>query len=204
MSSPQNSLSRSDLSTDPISQFRFWLQDAEDAAVTMPIAMTLATANKQGRVSARVVLLRGIDERGFLFYTNYDSDKSRDLKSNPSAGLVFHWQTLARQIRIEGAVEILTDAESDEYFASRPRGSQLAAHASPQSRVVEDRQNLEDRFAEIEQKFERIEVARPINWGGYRVVPEMLEFWQEGEHRMHDRFRYRLENGCWVIDRLGP
>jgi pyridoxamine 5'-phosphate oxidase len=203
MLNPQKSLRRSDLSSDPISQFRFWLQDAEDAAVTMPIAMTLATANAQGRVAARVVLLRGIDECGFLFYTNYESDKSLDLKSNPSAALVFHWQTLSRQIRIEGAVELLTDAESDEYFASRPRGNQLAAHASPQSRIVEDRQDLEDRFTEIEQKFEKMDVVRPANWGGYRVVPEIVEFWQEGEHRMHDRFRYRLENGGWAIERLG-
>jgi len=203
MSRSQKSLDRSDLCSDPISQFRFWLQDAEDAAVTMPIAMTLATANRQGRVSARVVLLRGIDERGFLFYTNYDSGKSLDLKSNSSVALVFHWHELARQIRIEGAVELLTAAESDEYFASRPRGNQLAAHASPQSRIVENRQDLEDRFTEIEQKFKGMDVTRPANWGGYRVVPEMLEFWQEGEHRMHDRFRYRLENGYWVIDRLG-
>lgn len=203
MTNQHKSLCRSDLSADPTSQFRFWLQDAEDASVPMPIAMTLATANVQGRVSARVVLLRGIDERGFLFYTNYESDKSLNLKENPFAALVFHWPLLSRQVRIEGSVEVLTDSESDEYFASRPRGNQLAAHASPQSRVVEDRQVLEERFEVIEKKFSGRDVVRPKNWGGYRVVPEIVEFWQEGEHRLHDRFRYRLDDGEWVIERLG-
>ncbi len=197
------SLHRSDLSLDPINQFRFWLQDAEDASLPMPIAMTLATANKQGRVSARMVLLRGIDERGFLFYTNYDSDKATDLSANPSAALVFHWPGLARQVRIEGVVELLTASESDEYFASRPRGNQLAAHASPQSRIVENRQELEGRYTAIEARYEGKNVVRPKNWGGYRVVPESVEFWQEGEHRLHDRFRYRWSDDCWIIERLG-
>lgn len=205
MTSQKKSLHRCDLSPDPISQFRFWLQDAEDAAVPMPIAMTLATSSLRGRVSARIVLLRGIDERGFLFYTNYDSDKASDLTDNPFAALVFHWQALSRQVRIEGTAEILSEVESDEYFNSRPRGNQLAAHASPQSQVVDNRHALEERFKQVDAEFEGNTVSKPAYWGGYRVVPELVEFWQEGDHRLHDRLRYRLDaDGRWVVERLGP
>lgn len=189
---------------DPIDQFRVWLDEAEEAEVAMPIAMTLATADREGRVSARVVLLRGIDERGFMFFTNYESDKGADLEVNPSAALVFHWQLQGRQVRVEGKAEVLTEGESDIYFSTRPRGNQLAAHASPQSMVLADRQELVGRFDQVEDQFKNRDVPRPDNWGGYRVVPDMVEFWQEAEHRLHDRLRYRLsETGEWVLERLG-
>ncbi|MBN1956570.1 MAG: pyridoxamine 5'-phosphate oxidase [Desulfuromonadales bacterium] len=190
---------------DPLRQFSLWLRQAEAEDVPMPIAMTLATADDQGRVSARIVLLRDLDPYGFLFYTNYESRKGRDLTVNSSAALVFHWLPLARQIRIEGSVETLSAAESDCYFSSRPRGNQLAAHASPQSRPVTDRHELEKRFEDVEHQYYGKEVPRPSHWGGYRVVPEMIEFWQEGEHRLHDRLRYRRDgHGNWLLERLGP
>lgn len=190
---------------DPLRQFNLWLRQAELDDVPMPMAMTLATADDQGRVSARIVLLRGLDQYGFHFYTNYESRKGQDLTVNSSAALVFHWLPLARQIRIEGSVEILSAAESDRYFSSRPRGNQLAAHASPQSRPVTDRHELEKRFEDAERQYYGKEVPRPTHWGGYRVVPEMIEFWQEGEHRLHDRLRYqRGDSGIWLLERLGP
>jgi len=205
MDSRQSPLELSRMDSDPLRQFNLWLRQAEAAEVSMANAMTLATAGRQGKVSARIVLLRGLDERGFLFYTNYESRKGLDLTANPSAALVLHWLPLSRQIRIEGSVETLSEEESDRYFSSRPRGNQLAAHASPQSRPVTDRHELEERFDTVEQQFYDKEVPRPSHWGGYRVVPEMIEFWQEGEHRLHDRLRYRRgDNGHWVLERLGP
>lgn len=205
MESRQPPLESSRMDPDPLRQFSVWLRQAEDAGVPMPIAMTLATADSQGKVSARIVLLRGLDELGFFFYTNYESRKGLDLRANPSAALVFHWLPLSRQIRIEGSVETLSEEESDRYFSTRPRGNQLAAHASPQSRPVADRHELEKRFASVEQQFYAKDVSRPKYWGGYRVVPEMIEFWQEGEHRLHDRLRYRRgDNGSWIMERLGP
>ena len=205
MDSRQSPLELSRMDSDPLRQFNLWLRQAEAAEVSVANAMTLATAGRQGKVSARIVLLRGLDERGFLFYTNYESRKGLDLTANPSAALVLHWLPLSRQIRIEGSVETLSEEESDRYFSSRPRGNQLAAHASPQSRPVTDRHELEERFDTVEQQFYDKEVPRPSHWGGYRVVPEMIEFWQEGEHRLHDRLRYRRgDNGHWVLERLGP
>jgi len=198
-------LRRESIDPDPIKQFSRWLQDAEQAELPQPTAMTLATSNQQGKPSARIVLLRGVDERGFVFFTNYQSRKAADLLENPNAALVFCWLTLGRQIRVEGRVEKVGTKESDAYFANRPRGHQLEAHASSQSQIIPDRTSLESAFNAVSQRFEEQDVPRPMHWGGYRVVPEMLEFWQEGEHRLHDRLRYRRDAvNDWVVERLSP
>jgi len=190
---------------DPIRQFVRWFQEAERAEIPLPNAMALATSGRQGKPSARMVLLKGVDERGFVFYTNYESRKAHDLRENPLAALVFCWLPLSRQVRVEGTVEPLEPFESDVYFASRPRGHQIEAHASPQSQVVQDRLLLEKQFEGVAQKFAGQVVPRPPHWGGYRVVPELLEFWQEGENRLHDRLRYRRDQaGHWLIERLAP
>jgi len=190
---------------DPIQQFISWFQEAEQARVPQPEAMTLATASRTGKPSARLVLLRGVDERGFVFFTNYESRKGQDLRENRVAALVFYWLPLSRQVRVEGRVEPLSAPESDAYFAQRPRGHQIEAHASPQSQVIKDRAFLEQRFKDAARRFEGWDVPRPRHWGGYRVVPEVVEFWLEGEHRLHDRLRYRRDNANrWVIERLAP
>ena len=202
LSSP---LHRQRLDADPFQQFRRWLTDAEQTGIELANAMTLATADRNGKPAARIVLLRGIDERGFAFFSNYQSRKGQELEENPFAALVFYWPELARQVRIEGIVELLSSAESDHYFASRPRGHQLEAHASAQSQVIASRQCLEQEFNKVEQQFARRDVPRPPHWGGYRVVPQVLEFWQQGDHRLHDRLRYRRsEQTGWVIERLAP
>ena len=193
------------VSSDPIQQFINWLQDAEQAQISQPEAMTLATSKGDGAPSARIVLLRGVDERGFVFFTNYQSRKGMELLENPAAALVFHWQPLSRQIRIEGTVARLNADESDRYFANRPRGHQLEAHASQQSQVIKDRAFLEKVFKEVSQKFAERNVPRPPHWGGYRVIPKVVEFWQQGEHRLHDRLRYRRNNADgWIIECLAP
>jgi len=190
---------------DPIRQFASWFHEAEQAKVPLPHAMTLATASRQGKPAARIVLLKGVDERGFVFFTNYASRKARDLLENPYAALVFCWLPLARQVRIEGSVAPLGTSESDDYFASRPRGHQIEAHASPQSQVVKDRSFLDQRFKEVARQFDGEAVPRPLDWGGYRVAPDSVEFWQEGANRLHDRLRYRRDrSGNWVIERLAP
>ena len=198
-------LRRADIDPDPIKQFYRWLQDAEQAELPQPNAMTLATSSRQGKPSARIVLLRGFDKRGFAFFTNYESRKGLELLENPYAALVFCWLPLARQIRIEGRLERLEPGESDLYFANRPRGHQLEAHASPQSQIIPDRVCLIKQFEDVTRRFDGMDVPRPPHWGGYRIIPEMLEFWQEGEHRLHDRLRYR-QNGFdeWVVERLSP
>lgn len=190
---------------DPIKQFARWFAAAEQAELLQPNAMTLATSDRQGQPSARMVLLKGVDERGFVFYTNRQSRKGKELGENPFAALVFCWLPLSRQVRIEGAVEPLDAAESDLYFASRPRGHQLEAHASQQSQVIKDRSFLAQQFEDVARKYEGQDVPRPLHWGGYRVVPNVLEFWQEGESRLHDRLRYRRDkDDQWVIERLAP
>lgn len=191
--------------SDPFKQFARWFAAAEQAELPLHNAMALATADRDGRPSARMVLLKAVDHRGFVFYTNYQGRKGQQLKVNPFASLVFYWQPLSRQIRVEGAVEMVSSAESDRYFASRPKGHQLLAHASPQSQVISDRLFLEDQFELFEKKYTGQVIPRPDYWGGYRLIPEMLEFWQEGEHRLHDRLRYRLnDNDQWVVERLAP
>src|SRR3712207_175854 len=200
----RSGLRECDVDPSPIEQFRGWFGEALAAGLHEPNAMTLATATSDGRPSARVVLLKGFDQRGFVFYTNYDGRKSRELEANPRAALVFYWGELERQVRVEGRVSRVPDIESDAYFAGRPRGSQLGAWASQQSRPVRDRGALESRLRELEDEYEGREVPRPAFWGGYRVEPETMEFWQGRENRLHDRLRYRLTEEGWGIERLQP
>ncbi len=194
------------LDINPISRFLVWLQEAERRQLPHANAMALATADTHGQPAARIVLLRGLDQRGFVFYTNYQSRKGLTLDQNPKASLVFFWPQLNRQVRVEGAVAKVSPSESDDYFAGRPRGHQLSAHASRQSQVIENRATLERQQERIERQYQGKPVPRPPHWGGYRVVPTMIEFWQEGEHRLHDRLRYTRQNpdASWTIDRLAP
>jgi pyridoxamine 5'-phosphate oxidase len=193
------------LDPDPFKQFTLWFADAEQAELPLHNAMTLATANREGKPSARMVLLKEIDARGFVFYTNYQGRKAQELRENPFASLVFYWQPLSRQVRVEGAVERVASDESDRYFASRPRGHQLEAHVSAQSQVIKGRVFLVEQFKACTQTFAGQEVPRPAHWGGYRLIPDTLEFWQQGEHRLHDRLRYRRnDSDHWLIERLAP
>ena len=197
-------LAESDVAADPIEQFRRWFDAALDAGLHEPNAMTVATATRDGSPSARVVLLKGFDSRGFVFYTNYEGRKGRELEENPRAALLFYWGELERQVRIEGTVSRVSEEESDAYYASRPRGSRLGAWASQQSRTVEGRGFLEDRIGDLEAEYEGREVPRPPFWGGYRVWPEVVEFWQGRENRLHDRIVYRRQGGGWETERLQP
>jgi len=196
-------LERDDLLPDPIEQFRRWLADAEAAGVALPNAMAVATADADGRPSVRHVLLRGIDERGFQFFTNRRSRKGRQLAENPWAGLVFLWKELDRQVSVTGPVETLPDLESDAYFAGRPRDAQLGAWASEQSSVIDGREVLDDAIAQADARFPG-EVPRPPHWGGYVLAPHTIEFWQGRRHRLHDRFAFTAEPDGWRIDRLAP
>jgi len=198
-------LSENDLDPDPILQFRRWFEDAVTAGVREPNAMTLATSTKEGHPSARMVLLKGFDDRGFTFYTNYESRKGSELVENPLAALILFWVDLERQIRIEGRVELATSAESDAYFATRPLESRLGAWASHQSEVLPSRAVLERRVLELREQYSSQEVPRPPFWGGFRVVPESIEFWQGRQSRLHDRLRYRRQSSqAWIIERLSP
>ena len=206
MSDKLPDLNRGSADGDPLKQFAAWYDEVLAAGVSEQdaISMTLATATKDGRPLARVVLLKSADDNGFVFYTNYQSIKGRDLAENPQACLLFYWPKVWRQVRIEGTVEKVSAEESEEYFQSRPLGSKLGAWASDQSEVVGSRETLEGRFAEIEKRFGD-NVPRPPHWGGYRLKPNAIEFWQGRENRLHDRLRYRLqEDGTWLIERLGP
>jgi pyridoxamine 5'-phosphate oxidase len=189
---------------DPLKQFHLWFDEARAAALPLPEAMTLATATKDGRPSARLVLLKHADERGFVFYTNYGSQKARELDGNPQAALVFYWPQLERQVRVEGSVTKVSAAESDEYFQTRPRESQIGALASPQSEVISGRDVLQRRFDELEVLYRDREIERPAHWGGYRLQPERIEFWKGRPGRLHDRLLYEQADGAWQITRLAP
>jgi pyridoxamine 5'-phosphate oxidase len=198
-------LGERDLDPDPLAQLTAWLAEAAASDLVHPDAMTLATVDSGGRPSARMVLLRGVDARGLVFYTNRESAKAGDLARNPRAALVLYWQPLERQVRVEGAVELVGDADSAAYFATRPRGSQVAAWASPQSQPLVGRDVLERRYAEVEARFANGDVPLPPFWGGYRVVPDGVEFWQARPNRLHDRDRYdRRDDGTWVRSLLSP
>jgi pyridoxamine 5'-phosphate oxidase len=200
----QRGLDESDLAPDPLAQFDAWLRDAILCpSIREPNAMVLATVSGDGQPHARVVLLKGFGPAGFIFYTNYQSDKARELEAQPCAALTFAWVELERQVRIEGSVEKTSPAEAKMYFQTRPRGSRLGAWVSPQSRVIASRSVLEAGLAEAEARFPG-EIPVPENWGGYRVVPTLIEFWQGRPNRLHDRLRYRREHDRWIVERLAP
>jgi pyridoxamine 5'-phosphate oxidase len=198
-------LKETDLDPNPFKQFQKWFDDALRAVPIHPNAMTLATATKDGRPSARMMLLKDFDEDGFVFYTNCESHKGEDLTQNPRAAVVFWWAKLERQIRIEGNIEKVPEDEADSYFKTRPTGSQLGAWASDQSRVITSREVLDQRMQELEVRYKDRDIPRPPYWLGYRLIPVSIEFWQGRPNRLHDRLRYRLvEDGAWIIERLAP
>lgn len=203
-SATDRSLDRDTLDSDPFRQFEAWFGAACQLDKNDPNAMSLSTVDDKGRPFARTVLLKSFDERGFVFYSNYESRKAGHLASNPEAALLFFWSELGQQVGIRGTVEKLTTAESLRYFASRPRGSQLGAWVSPQSSVITSRSLLKNKFEELRRKFENREIPLPSFWGGYRVVPRELEFWQGRDDRLHDRFLYRRDGEGWTIERLAP
>jgi len=200
-----NVLDESKVPANPIDFFRRWFNEAIASGSRLPDSMTLATATKDGKASARIVLLKGVENDGFVFYTNYNSRKAQELDENPRAALVLYWIQLDRQVRVEGSVKRTSAAESDEYFGSRPRESQLGALASPQSEVIESRDVLEENFRRLDEQYRDQPVKRPAHWGGYRLKPELIEFWQNREGRLHDRILYdRQSDGSWTIQRLAP
>ena len=196
-------LDEADVAQDPLEQFTRWMQQAIDAQIPEPNAMTLATVSKENRPSTRPVLIKGCDERGIVWYTNYESKKARQISMNPWASLQFHWVELERVVRIEGKVEKVSTGESEAYYRSRPLDSRIAAWASPQSEVIPGRKALEERVEEFNQKFGE-NPPLPPNWGGLRLVPERWEFWQGRKNRLHDRIVYRREKGNWLRERLAP
>jgi pyridoxamine 5'-phosphate oxidase len=197
-------LDETQLPDEPLELLQRWLEDALAAELLEPTAMVLATATPEGTPSARVMLLKGIENGALVFYTNYESRKAHELSLNPRAAVVFFWAELERQVRVEGLVEQLPRDESAAYFATRPREAQLGAWVSPQSRVIPNREFLEERFRELSQVYANRDIPCPPFWGGYRLIPHTVEFWQGRPHRLHDRIRYRLHNGCWLRERLAP
>ncbi len=198
-------LLENEINPNPFNQFHLWLEDAINSPEKEPNAMTIATLDKEKKPTARIVLLKNLDERGFVFFTNYDSDKGQQLTINPVASLVFWWAELERQVRVEGVVEKIKANESDEYFSLRPLGSQLGAWASPQSQVITSREILDNNLQIIEKKYQGKTIPRPPHWGGLRVIPHRFEFWQGRSNRLHDRISYHLTDiNSWKIERLAP
>lgn len=199
-----SSLKEADVDPDPIRQFERWFAEALAAQVLEPNAMTLSTASRDGVPSGRIVLLKGVDARGFAFYTDYRSRKSAELAENPLAALTFLWKEIERQVRITGSVSRVSAEESESYFRSRPVGSRIGAWASHQSSVIPNRADLEERVRTVSERFSKSDVPLPSHWGGFRVLPDEIEFWQGRPDRLHDRIRYRREETAWVIERLSP
>ncbi|GLU56094.1 pyridoxamine 5'-phosphate oxidase [Dyadobacter frigoris] len=199
----QNGLHESELNANPLKQFNKWFDEVLKSELSESNAMLLSTVNN-GRPTGRIVLLKGVDEDGFTFYTNYESKKGQEIEANPQVALTFFWKELERQVRIEGKIEKTSEKDSDDYFAIRPRGSQIGAWVSHQSEVIENREFLEEKQKSFEQEFEGVTVPRPPHWGGYRVIPDYVEFWQGRPSRLHDRLAYVLKDGVWVTERLSP
>lgn len=197
-------LSESTLASSWLEQFERWMDEALNAGIAEPYGMVVSTASPDGRPGSRSVLLRGVSQAGFDFHTNYDSRKGRELAANPAVSLLMPWYDLGRQVVVDGSAERLSSAQSDTYWATRPRPSQLSALASPQSRVIGSRDELEGRRARLLEEYGEDPVPRPPHWGGFRVAPTAVEFWQAGINRMHDRLRFRLEGGTWIVERLAP
>jgi pyridoxamine 5'-phosphate oxidase len=198
-------LLESEVEKNPVDQFGKWYDDAKNSGILLPNAFCLATASSDSRPNARMILLKGYDDSGFVFYTNSESIKGIELQQNPQSSMVFWWDKLERQVRITGSIIILPDKESDEYFQSRPRGSQIGAWVSKQSSVIESREVLESSFTELEKKYENVSIPRPVYWNGYKLKPAVIEFWQGRPNRLHDRLKYmRADDMSWVIQRLAP
>lgn len=200
----RESLSEGDVELNPFMQFTRWWREALGAEILEVNAMTLATANAAGKPSARIVLLKGYDDKGFVFFTNYQSRKGQEITQNDQATLLFFWKELERQVRIEGRIEKISDQENDEYFHSRPEGSRIGAWSSPQSKVIKDRTVIEENVRNYTEKFSGGSIPRPEHWGGYRVIPELIEFWQGRPSRLHDRILYTSDQENWIIQRLAP
>ena len=200
----QESLDNQDVDPDPIIQFKKWLEEAIQAEVLEPTAMTVSTVSKEGKPHSRILLLKGLDERGMIFYSNFESEKGQDMKANPFVSLNFFWAELERQVRVEGKVNQISREESEAYFKSRPRGSQIGAWVSPQSQEIPSRDFLEERIKEVSVKYEGLDVPIPPHWGGYLLKIEKIEFWQGRPSRLHDRIVYQLEDENWRIFRLAP
>jgi pyridoxamine 5'-phosphate oxidase len=200
----RHALSETDVDLNPFVQFNRWLQEALSSRLPEPNAMALATATAEGKPSVRMVLLKGYDDRGFVFFTNYEGRKSSELLENPNAALLFYWSELERQVRIEGSVEKTSRQESEEYFNTRPLESRLGAWASRQSEVIPSRSDLEQKVSDLKERYANREIPVPPFWGGFRLQPQAFEFWQGRENRLHDRIRYSLQGGVWVIERLSP
>jgi pyridoxamine 5'-phosphate oxidase len=200
----QAGLLESEIVANPYAQFKLWFEQAVAAEILEPNAMTIATVTAEGKPSARIVLLKDFDDRGFVFYTNYNSQKGVELQHCPYAALVFLWGDLERQVRIEGKVELVAESEATAYFHSRPASSQLGAWASEQSSIIADRSILEQKLQQLETEYQNTVIPKPPHWGGVRVIPQEIEFWQGRPSRLHDRLRYQLVDGNWQIDRLAP
>lgn len=200
----QRSLLESDVDADPVKQFQLWWNEAMMGNIEEPNAMTLSTSTKQGKPSSRIVLLKGLSNEGFVFFTNYESRKGRELKENPYASLLLFWKELERQVRIEGTVAKMAEKKSDEYFSTRPAESKIGAWGSSQSAVIKSRDDLEKSVLQYQKQFGNSQIARPPHWGGYIVKPTLMEFWQGRPSRLHDRLQYRLSNNKWILERLAP